>query len=451
MGQNQARLFFSYSHKDEDLRSALETHLAMLRREGLILPWHDRRITAGQSWNSEIDKNINEADIIILLISPDFINSDYCYGKELMRALERHESGEAHVLPIISRPVDWTRAPFSKLQALPKDGIPVTTWTNRDEAWLDVARGVRNTVEHVLAKRATATTIEPFNLSDLLKEEFSRIESLYDRKNGIGGASTGFYELDHIIDGIHRKDIVLIAGRPLMGKSDLALNIAKVALEEFTPVVFFSMRLTPEQIIRRLLAFESKVSNHRFSRGFFGERDWTKITHAAKILSDSPFFIYWSPGFTNVDLAERVSKFKKARGLGLVVVDGVEHLTSTYKFSSRKAEVETIVKAIRKISGDHSVPIILTANTSDKGDMRDDNRPKIEDLEEWNILATDAANVVLFLYKSENYWIDSPERGIAEVIVAKNNDGPKATIKLAYLPEYCSFVNVDESDNEMSS
>jgi hypothetical protein len=140
-------VFYSYSHEDGSLRNTLDKHLALLKRQNLISGWFDREISAGEEFEGEIAKHLNSAQIILLLISPDFIASDYCYGVEMTRALERRESREARVIPIILRPVDWHSAPFGKLKALPKDGKAITTWTNRDEAFLDVAKGIRKIVE----------------------------------------------------------------------------------------------------------------------------------------------------------------------------------------------------------------------------------------------------------------------------------------------------------------
>lgn len=150
-GDAPIHLFYSYSHKDEELRNQLEIHLALLRRQGFIHHWHDRRIGAGQEWAGAIDANLESAQIILLLVSADFIASDYCYEKETARAIERHEAGEARVIPVLLRAVDWTDAPFAKLQALPKDGKPVTAWADRDAAWLDVAQGIRKAVEALRA------------------------------------------------------------------------------------------------------------------------------------------------------------------------------------------------------------------------------------------------------------------------------------------------------------
>ncbi|MCP4662517.1 MAG: AAA family ATPase [bacterium] len=145
----RVKVFLAFSHSDETLRAELEGHLSLLKRQGLISIWHDRRIGAGREWGEEIDEYLSSADVIVLLVSPSLLASDYCYGIEIRRALERHEAGAARLIPVILRPVDWQGAPFGKLQALPKDARPVTSWANRDEAFLDVARGIRAAVEQL--------------------------------------------------------------------------------------------------------------------------------------------------------------------------------------------------------------------------------------------------------------------------------------------------------------
>jgi hypothetical protein len=145
-------VFFSYAHEDEALRDALATHLRLLERQGIITGWHDRRIPPGGAWAGAIDAQLQRAHIILLLVSADFLASDYSYDVEVQQAMARHAAGEARVIPVILRPVDWHSAPFGTLQALPKDGHPVTSWPNRDEALLDVARGI-HTVADELARR----------------------------------------------------------------------------------------------------------------------------------------------------------------------------------------------------------------------------------------------------------------------------------------------------------
>lgn len=146
-------VFFSYSHQDEDLRDDLAKHLSILQRRGVIDTWHDRQIEAGTEWAADIEQQLNRANIILLLVSADFLASDYCYDVEVQRAMERHEAGEARVIPVIIRPVDWQDAPFGKLQALPKDAKPITKWADRDEALLDVAKGIKHTLEELAEAR----------------------------------------------------------------------------------------------------------------------------------------------------------------------------------------------------------------------------------------------------------------------------------------------------------
>lgn len=147
-------LFFSYCHVDEELRDRLEKQFATLKRQGIIDTWHDRRIGAGAEIDKAIDARINTDDIILLLVSPDFINSDYCYDKEMTRALERHDRGEAIVIPVILRPCDWHPTPFGKLNAVPRDGKPITRWPDMDEAMLQVALAVRQAASRLSTSAA---------------------------------------------------------------------------------------------------------------------------------------------------------------------------------------------------------------------------------------------------------------------------------------------------------
>jgi hypothetical protein len=160
-------VFFSYSHEDEKLKNDLLNHLSVLRRQNVISAWHDRKIGAGGEWAREIDSHLGSARIILLLVSANFLASDYCYDIEMKAAMERHELGEACVIPVILRPADWSRAVFAKLKALPRDGKPVTTWSNLDEAFADVARGIRVEVE-VLLERQVSLLIEKLKKAESL-------------------------------------------------------------------------------------------------------------------------------------------------------------------------------------------------------------------------------------------------------------------------------------------
>lgn len=158
IAHKSVKLFCSYSHRDEKYLDKLKTCLAGLRRQGLIEEWHDRKILPGQEWEEAIEENLKTSEIILLLVTPDFMSSDFSYEKEMKRALDRHERDEARVIPIIVRPSDWEWAPFGKLQALPKNAKAINRWADKDEAWHDVAKGIRTAVEELTSKPSEQET-----------------------------------------------------------------------------------------------------------------------------------------------------------------------------------------------------------------------------------------------------------------------------------------------------
>jgi hypothetical protein len=186
-----AVIFFSYSHKDEDLRDQLETHLSSLQRQGIISSWHDRRITAGTEFDGAIDEHLDSADVILLLISPDFIASDYCYEREVARAMERQRVGEARVIPVILRPCDWQNLSFGKLLTAPKDGRAITKWPNQDEAFLDVVTAIKRALNEGEQVRTPRTPLrnrqeigpdpdpEPHNPTEVIRSSNLRIRKYF--------------------------------------------------------------------------------------------------------------------------------------------------------------------------------------------------------------------------------------------------------------------------------
>lgn len=174
--RNKLKLFYSYSHKDEELMEDLKKHLSVLRRESFI-GWHDRKISAGSHWDDVISQEIELADIILLLVSVDFLDSDYIRKKEMERALHRHNNGEATVIPIILKPCDWKATPLSTLEALPKDGIPIVTWENIDEGFLDTVQGIRKVIDSMLKKAKARPETGRIEQEEQLKEIKITVES----------------------------------------------------------------------------------------------------------------------------------------------------------------------------------------------------------------------------------------------------------------------------------
>lgn len=212
-------VFFSYAHEDEDLRNELEKHLSILKRKGVITGWHDRKIGAGKEWEGEIDIHLNTARVILLLVSADFIASDYCWDVEVKRAMERHEAGEARVIPVILRPVDWEGAPFGKLQALPTEAKPVTSWANRDEAFVSVAQGIRASVKEL----ATAE-----GKDEALKQSTVERPTLFSPAPAVRGFVGRQDELLRVRTVCRRetaKNVVVISGIGGIGKTQLAAKV----------------------------------------------------------------------------------------------------------------------------------------------------------------------------------------------------------------------------------
>ena len=201
-------VFFSYAHEDEKLRDELAKHLKLLKREGVINDWHDRQIMPGSQWKDQIDGHLESADIILLLVSADFLDSDYCYDIEMKRALERHEQGEATVIPIILRPVDWQGAPFGRLQCLPKDAKPVTSWTNQDEAFLDIARGIRLAAE---PKQPESNRLGIGDRFGLQQNEPTKTETANHPKTSVNARKSLFKQLWSWLTETNLKKLVFLS------------------------------------------------------------------------------------------------------------------------------------------------------------------------------------------------------------------------------------------------
>jgi AAA-like domain/TIR domain len=235
---NSIEVFFSYAHEDEKLRDKLANHLTALKNQNFIDDWHDREISAGTEWASEIDQAINSARLILLLISDDFLASKYCYDIELKRAMERHEAKEASVIPIILRPVDWSGSLFGKLQALPKNAKPVTTWKNRDEAFVDIAQGIRKVIEvmrETPAPSPALETIPAVKPSDSepspLAEKETRVAIELEPTNGQVPLNSPFYierppiEADCYSAIANPGTLILIKAPRQMGKTSLMSRV----------------------------------------------------------------------------------------------------------------------------------------------------------------------------------------------------------------------------------
>jgi replicative DNA helicase len=286
-----------------------------------------------------------------------------------------------------------------------------------------------------------------FPIRDIVKDIFRSIEDLYARKDLITGVPTGFEKIDDITSGLQKSELIIIAGRPSMGKTAFALNIAQfAALEAETPVAVFSLEMSKEQLVFRLLAAEAKVDSQRLRKGFLGETDWPKLTTAAGRLSDAPLFIDDTPAITVLEMKAKSRRLKADKGLGLIVVDYIQLMRGGGYRDSREQEISEISRSLKGLAKELKVPVIALSQLNRKVEDRTNRRPQMADLRESGAIEQDA-DVIAFIYRDDVYnkSEDNPEKGIAEIIIGKQRNGPTGTVKLAFLEKFTSFENLSHA------
>jgi replicative DNA helicase len=406
-----------------------------LRRQGLIAQWHDRLIPGGTDFAKEIDARLDSADIVLLLVSPDFIASDYCWDKEMSRALDRYDAGLLKVIPVIVRPCEWVNAPFGRLQAFPTDGKPITTWTNSDEGWLDVTKGIRTAVEGIRKKRKRSTDSRGFQeMNKLLSKEVNRVDAAIRSERSLLGMSTGLVDLDGLISGLQPSNLAVIAGRSGVGKSTLALNIASnVAIGLKVPVAFLSMEMSAEEITRRLTGSVARIDSDSYRSGRLIDEEWRRLTSAVILLNDAPLFIDDAPHNSIENLRQKLVALKAQHGLGLAIIDYLQMMED--------GNSPTVAQSLKVIARELKIAIVAISQVSRQVDQRVDRRPQLTDLQDSGALEN-AADTILFLYRDDYYNQDSSDGGVAEIIVAKQRNGPLGTVRVVFISDFGRFENL---------
>ncbi len=279
---------------------------------------------------------------------------------------------------------------------------------------------------------------------DILKGTFEHIERLYDRKEHITGLATGFPALDDLTSGFQPSDFIIIAGRPSMGKTAFALNIAKYAgVEDRRRVLIMSLEMSREQLVQRLLCSEARVNSHEVRTGRFHERDWLRLTNAAGRLAEAPIYIDDSPTLSVLEARAKARRMKAEHGLDLIVIDYLQLMRGRNP-ENRQQEISEISRSLKALAKELSVPVVALSQLSRAVEARQskDYRPQLSDLRESGALEQDA-DVILFLYRPRVYGIQADEgENVAEVIIGKQRNGPTDTVKLGFKSEYASFENL---------
>ena len=281
-------------------------------------------------------------------------------------------------------------------------------------------------------------------IRDIVKDSFRSIEDLYSRQQLITGVPTGFEKLDDLTAGLQKSELIIIAGRPSMGKTAFALNIAlHAAMEAQTTAAIFSLEMSKEQLAFRLLSSEARVDSQRLRKGFLGETDWPKLTMAAGRLSEAPLYIDDTAAITVLEMKAKSRRLKADRGLGLIVVDYIQLMRSSYRNESREREISDISRSLKALAKELNVPVVALSQLNRQVESRTNRRPQMADLRESGAIEQDA-DVIAFIYRDEVYnkSDDNIDKGIAEIIVAKQRNGPTDTVKLAFVDKYTSFENL---------
>ncbi len=282
------------------------------------------------------------------------------------------------------------------------------------------------------------------NIRDIVLRAIDNIEAASKSKGSVTGVATGFYELDYKLAGLQNSDLILLAARPSMGKTALALNIAEHAVTKLrVPTAFFSLEMSKVQLVNRLLSMHSRVPAQSIRTGDLTDQNWTSLTDSARAFSGSTLYIDDTPSISVSELRSKCRKLKAEHNLGLIIIDYLQLMTATggKASESRQQEISEISRSLKAIAREINCPVLALSQLSRAVESRPDKRPMLSDLRESGAIEQDA-DVVMFIYRDEYYNHDSEKKGIAEVIIGKQRNGPTGTVELGAQLEYTRFTNL---------
>ncbi len=281
-------------------------------------------------------------------------------------------------------------------------------------------------------------------MKTIINSTFKAVENLFERKELVTGVSSGYDEFDKKTAGLQPSDLIILAARPSMGKTALAMNIAQhAAIESKVPVAIFSLEMSSEQLGMRMLCSVSRVDSHRLRTGFLKDQDWPKLTRAAGILQESNIFIDDTPSISVLEMRAKARRLKTEHNVGLVVVDYLQLMRGRSSTERREQEISEISRSLKAMAKELHLPVLALSQLNRSLENRPNKRPQLSDLRESGAIEQDA-DVICFIYRDEVYnkSEDNPKRGIAEVIIGKQRNGPTGTIELAFLNEITTFESL---------
>jgi len=285
-------------------------------------------------------------------------------------------------------------------------------------------------------------------LKEVLVSSFNKIEELYNNKGTTTGISTGFRDIDTKTSGLQKSDLILVAARPSMGKTSLALNIAQhAALSQKVPVAIFSLEMSREQLVNRMICAEANIDSHSMRTGNLSEDDWPKLAASVNRLSRANIYIDDTPGITVAEMRSKCRRLKLERGLELVLIDYLQLMQGSSRAESRQQEISEISRSLKALAREMDCPVLAMSQLSRAPEMRSEHKPMLSDLRESGAIEQDA-DVVMFIYRDEYYHPDTEKKGIAEIILAKQRNGPTGVVELVWLDKFTKFADMAKYEEE---
>ncbi|OPY58702.1 MAG: Replicative DNA helicase [Pelotomaculum sp. PtaU1.Bin035] len=279
-----------------------------------------------------------------------------------------------------------------------------------------------------------------YSIKDILLDTLANMEFLYNNRGSVTGVPTSFGDLDKICHGLQPSDLIILAGRPSMGKTSLGMCVGySAALKHNIPVAVFSLEMSKEQLVQRILFAEAKVDQQRLRNGSLGEEDWRNLHEVAGKLAKAPLYIDDTPAINTRQVRAKARQLQAEKGLGLIIIDYIQLMQSPRRTENRQQEIADISRSLKGLAKELNVPVMALAQLSRAVEQRQDKKPIMSDLRESGSLEQDA-DLVMFIYRDEYYHPDSEKRGIAEIIISKHRNGPVGTVELGFLKELTKFV-----------
>ncbi|OGO76823.1 MAG: replicative DNA helicase [Clostridiales bacterium GWB2_37_7] len=283
------------------------------------------------------------------------------------------------------------------------------------------------------------------HIKKILNSNFDKIEELYLNKGKITGISTGFNDLDEMLSGLQKADLVLVAARPSMGKTSFILNMVQQAgIRDKVATAIFSLEMSKEQLTQRILCAEALIDSQRLRTGDITEDEWIKLARAMGPLSEAPIFVDDTPAISITEMRAKCRKLKIEHNLGLILIDYLQLMTGNGKYDSRQQEISEISRSLKGLAKELGVPVVSCAQLSRAPEMRADHHPIMSDLRESGAIEQDA-DVIMFLYRDEYYHPETEKKNIGEVIIAKQRNGPTGTVELVWLGQFTKFANKEKN------